>query len=275
MKKTDNKHYIGITGVADKRELLMIVERCKDLSLPTNYHLNVGVLLSYHTFNGVMPHNPIYPDKNATFDLLEIISEKGWNPVIHYTSTSPETLSNQVFEIFNHKQVFKRSICRTIQLNVMSPEPQELVKIYKEIPDLKVILQVPMWWNHLATLKSLCLFTKTYADFVSYLLFDSSGGYGKELTMDTLKVISSIVHNLPVHIGISIAGGLSDANVFEKCLQIRSVIHRDFSIDSQAKLRGRIKGQKKIGNHVNSEKVNFYILNAINALTQISDDRVE
>ena len=265
---TKSNHYIGITGVADKTELASLVESCADISVPKGYHVAVGVLLSDHTFHGGEPRIARYPKMPTAFEILASIPAP-WKPIIHYNSTSTAPLSEQVAELFEHEALYARGTCRAIQLNVKSPCPGELQSIRRLFPELHIVLQVPMWREDLATTEGLGAFIDPYVETATHLLFDPSGGRGAELEDERIRLITSVLPQIPDNVGIAVAGGFSKDNVSARCAQVHALLRLPFSIDAEGKLRGGRCDGSKVGDRMNPEKVQNYLFEAATAIAAL------
>lgn len=262
--------YLGITGISDKDELAAIVKKLGDTPTSDVFRLSAGILLSDKTFNGGVPPTARFPRMPDAFDLMEIIPPS-WQSIIHYSTRSAEPLSRQLSAVFRHRSIYNKGICRAVQLNVKSPDPSELARLVNELPELEIVIQVPLWREDLQTYEDLLKFVQQYADINASFLFDPSGGRGAEMDLRKLQMISKVVASLPVSARNVFAGGLSGENVVKVCEQIYDATQKAFSIDAEGKLRGGKFEGRRIGDKMNPDKVSHFLREACKAFHRVTE----
>jgi hypothetical protein len=251
-------YFIGFTGASTNEELIEIHSLTKDQNLPESFRVNAGILFNDKTIYNT-PSRRMYPEKDIAYELLNICNSYGWTPVIHFSTSHPLPLSEQIEDIFDYNSIYQKGICRTVQLNISWPDIDEIKKITSKYDELSIILQINMW-DKLD--KESWLKIDDYLPYISYLLFDASGGRGKyNAPYAFMFKVNQIIQyfNLDPE-KIVLAGGLSSKNIASFYHLASDTLGLKYlSFDAQGGLRGRSFKGRKVGDKLNPQKVHDYI----------------
>lgn len=255
------KPYVGITGPVTVKETKEICGEFSEAGYSMNgFHIPMlGFLVSYKTLNGEVTPNRRYPPVNSLLDLLRA-TEGQFFTMVHYNSKEVGTLSNQVIQIFDG--VYEDNLCRSIQLNIVWPEIDQVRKIMKEYPQMKIVFQASHKVMDGKTPNQIAKGIESYGDLISYVLIDPSGGRGMPFDLEHSVAVYSELREMCPNLTIGFAGGLTGENV----AQISSeLIHKtgesDFCIDAEGGLRDKVTSAYG-DDLLNIEKVRSYLQSA-------------
>jgi len=230
-----------------------------------HHTVNAGVLISSDTLAGKSAKARRYPDVDLAYSLIKELAQS-YQAVIHYNSNSDRPLDEQIIRIFERDDIYSEGICRSTQLNIKKPDHSALRRVMAALPDLKIILQVPLWSDQFGEPQAVAEFIEQYSSCASYFILDPSGGHGTG--------ISDVHHRIFEHIaarGLSLrqlvfAGGLCGDNVASTISRLRGVFgDNKFSIDAEGKLRGGKYAGNRVGDWLNPDKVRSYLFEAMAA----------
>lgn len=255
------RNYIGVTGAAT-------IDEIDHLSYSFNrfsriYHLGIyhkpmiGILASTKTLLGEQTQNRRYP-KVEEIPLLFRQVNYGFK-VVHFNSREPSTLSKQLISLFKTGDLYNENLSRAVQLNNAWPPLDQIIETQKQLPDLKVVLQLNSQAMGKRSSGEIAQKVAGYGDMIHHVLIDPSGGRGKELEVGkVVPVYEAIKHRRP-DLFLGFAGKLSGENVWSKCHELVSRIgHYKFSIDAESGVRDKLS--EDYGNDLYSrDKVERYL----------------
>jgi len=254
------KPYIGVTGVTTKEEVKSAVEAFAEagFSMASSHIPSLGYLVSYKTLNA-MPHdNRRYP---LFIDLPILLNAAGNNvqTMIHYNSREMDTLADQVSKIF--QGIYDQGLCKAMQLNIVWPDDNQVEKIRKRFPDMKIVLQLSDRAMYDKSIETICSKVTLYKGLADYVLIDPSGGRSKEFLMsNSLEIYYGLIE---YGFTIGFAGGFTGGNVKEKLKMLKEMIGtNEFSIDAEGGLRDKRISDKYGDDDFNIEKVKKYLKEA-------------
>ncbi len=234
------KPYVGITGpvtVSETRDI------CREFSEAgysmTSPHIPMlGFLVSYTTLNGKATKNRRYPPINTLPDLLRATDNRVLT-MIHYNTPGVDSLSQQVARLFDG--IYDYGLCRSIQLNIVWPDIEQVRQIKEQHPEMKIVFQASEKAMGGKTSRQIANGIKAYGDSISYVLIDPSGGKGLPFDLlSSVAVYSELKEQCP-DLTIGFAGGLSGENVAQKVKDIfQQFGQSDFCIDAEGGLRDKI-----------------------------------
>ena len=223
--------YIGVTGVSSPEEVT-----AARLCIPedSNHALMVGCLVSEKSWNGIpVKWHHRHPDPSR-LSLLFQHDPKVIN-LVHYHAKDSEGLAERLDEIAMKSGPYLHGF----QLNMMWPDRAEMAHYLDLYPHHFFVMQFGVGMQKAADFdpKTIVAVVKSYADLVSYVLLDPSGGRGEE--MDTTfmrRVLTLLVDECP-QVMPGIAGGLGPSTLHRITDLIRD--YPQLSIDAEGRLRDR------------------------------------
>ena len=229
-------HYIGVTGitVADVNPVKKIIEDTFIGDGRVDLMAMAGFLVSNRTLNRDKTSLK-YPKIAELSALLEATQSPKVFNTIHYNTQNGEDLSQEVLEVF--KRVGDTSsLIDGIQLNLAWPGINQIADIKAAHPEIKLIFQYGPTMHEETNQVADKL--ASYADFVDYVLLDSSAGRGLDFTIEDMKrKYAFIKKSLPKKL-VVFAGGISAYSVAERITELRKITEGErFSIDAETKLR--------------------------------------
>ncbi len=255
-----SKCYIGITGPASKYEVISIVNEFEKagFNLKSKHIPMLGFLISYKTLNGQISDNKRYPKFYELKNLIEVSNKKVF-PMIHYNSRDKDSLHEQVERLFDG--LYKDNLCRAVQLNIIYPPVDELMRIKKKMPDLQIVFQA----SSTMLKPDLVNRIKEYGFLIDYVLIDPSGGKGREFNLEkSVKIYNQFKEKTNYMIGF--AGGFNGENVSRRVSDLINVIgNDDFFIDAEGGLRDKISNAYG-DDLLNISKVSKYLSEAAKVL---------
>jgi hypothetical protein len=230
--------YVGITGATTIEEIDFIAEEFEKegfQGLNISHEPMIGFLVSSKTLQGESSsaHATRYPPIKELGKLLSHAKKKGLFTAIHYTTRDQKTLADQVKKVLN-KHYFNE-VCDTVQLNIAWPALYEFKKI-------------PFYYKKIFQANATSMDNKTpdefanklgpYAEELEYVLFDPSGGLGREFKIENLHPFYSKIKETYPAVKLGFAGGFSGENLERRLKEIFATTKSyDFSIDAEGKLR--------------------------------------
>jgi hypothetical protein len=247
------KPYIGITGFTKPEEVAFALNIFpKD----GNRKLMVGVLATYKSLRGIpmkprwakQTPNPeaiekIFPDDERVINLVHFSSEVGQNPSILNDLLKIHELAGPNFHGF--------------QLNLVWPEIQVLKEYKRKVGfGYQIILQIGQKSIEVvgATPEGVVEKLSYYVDVIDGILFDLSGGLGKQLDTELAREFLFVIKARGWNLGLGVAGGLGPQS-----LPLVKPLLSDFpdlSIDAQSQLRNA-------ENDLDTELVKAYLQQAL------------
>ena len=227
----------------------------------------VGVLVSSKTLSGRRNRWPgRYPLIEEVGNIF-VASPRALN-FIHYNTDEPDTLADQLDEL-----VARGGPClHGFQINLPWPDPEQLrlfqdrcknrTRSYQLVVQIgeDAISQMDRDIGAIAD-----RIHDEYADLAKYVLYDPSGGYGKQLDYPIAMQYIRIIARRPMDVQLVVAGGLSASN-----LSIVRYLAEDLSaevpgfelsIDAESQLRSGDSGDS-----LDLEKVEAYLSAALEIL---------
>lgn len=173
-------------------------------------------------------------------------------PMIHY-HTPHDEYEREVMQVFD--TLYENNLCRAVQLNMLWPDPAQLARLRKEMPELQVVLQLPKAVTQ-SNLADIGAQLREYDGLCEYVLVDPSGGKGKPYDFGRGMTLMQLAHEELSQATIGIAGGLSANNVEERMKEVSDAFAQTFCVDAQGRLRSDDKRS------LNLERTVAYIRNA-------------
>jgi phosphoribosylanthranilate isomerase len=210
--------YVGFSGVTTPEQAEALLEMAKLLPQPGGRRLMVGALTSFRGLQFGTPNNTQRYLKPEEIGGVFLQSRQLLN-LIHYNSQAAGLFS-QVREL-----VVGPTYCDGIQLNVMWPRADQLLRLRQEVKT-QIVLQLS-WNSWLEIGQSVIrLVAKLRDDYcvdvgggpvslIDRLLIDFSGGRGRPLDIETTHglLLHLVAADLPIAYGV--AGGLSADNLHQ------------------------------------------------------------
>ena len=264
--------FISVTGISHVQEAEWLRQISEQFMPPDGYQFNVGILASEKTLDSAGPSHPRFP---AFAELLRILErmQPAFTPVIHYSSGEDTPLSKQISALLEQSRIYQDNLCRWMQINVRTPDPDELAKLKQTFPRLVLILQIPLWQDSFRDSQIIQQFVNRYHPYADYFIIDPSGGRGRDVNKDILNLIKPLIdQGLPL-CRLVFAGGLSHDNADERVnTSGRFFSDFRFSIDAERRLRGGKYNGEKIGDQVNPEKAKQYLEKACRAFSELKEN---
>jgi len=245
--------YIGITGFKEQGEIEAVSKQFLEIKVNEAIeHIQMfGLLSSSQKLKDVNRVGRQSPSLNELFNLASLVPICDL-PMVHYHTENRNNLADEISQVFNHNNLY--DVCQAVQINMAWPDVKQIEKIKQEFENMQIVLQLPR-----ATLEDINHITK-YKDLVDYCLIDPSGGYGKEIEAEHLKLVKN-VDRVMSQSRIGIAGGLYFGNVMSIIDDTYKIIGKKFSIDAQ----GRLRSNDKLELDLN--KTQKYIENAVEVIS--------
>ena len=227
------KPYIGITGVTCREQVEAIVEMADRIGLPRTHQLMIGVLASYRSLvwgELADPHQYVQVEVlNGVF-----VNDRRLFNLVHYNSRA-DGLVRQLVDL-----VSRVDCADGVQLNIPWPAVSSLRR-HRERAYTPVVLQI----SHRAycevggTPERLVERLRGYAGVIEYVLFDPSGGLGKDFDgKQAESILAALVEaELPFRYGV--AGGLAPGKL--QRLKPLLEIYSELSWDAQGGLRNQAR----------------------------------
>jgi phosphoribosylanthranilate isomerase len=223
------KGYIGITGFTSRPEIKEVLGSQK-----FNRPIMIGVLATEKTLNGIEKKNNHnrYPKIGLVKDIFPKKS-LGVINLVHYSTESKDGLLKQLIEL--------TKLCGNnldgFQLNTPWP-PISSIKEYKsQYHEKTIVLQMGTTAFNLLRCDTGKIFQKLkdYEDYIDYIIFDFSGGKGKQLDIGITNKCLSLAKKFNISTSIIIAGGLNDSNI----KMVKPIIEKfpEVGIDAESGLR--------------------------------------
>ena len=240
--------YIGVTGFMTRDEVLSILS-----GMPAGRLLMVGVLASAKTMRGE-PNS--WPNRFPPVDQIgEIFVEdpRALN-LIHFATDDQATLDKQLLHLIERTG----GNFDGFQLNMVWPDPLHL-RILKEGRGACFVLQIGKRAFEQVNNDPAQLAHKLHAyhDVVADILFDLSGGHGRELDAQKTLAVLHAVHAEHPRLGLGVAGG-----IIAETIHLIEPIIREFpnvNIDAEGKIRDNKEAR------LNLQKTAHYIGKATRA----------
>lgn len=195
--------YIGITDFWTKQQALDMLAVFDKFNKKENRKLMIGIMMSYKTLNDLPTKwkdiwiskdeiANVFPDHPSAFNTL------------HYADYDGIDLLRNLLDATS----YCGSHLHAIQLDMIWPEPNDVLAYRLRYPDVKIVLQInskafEQIDNDPAKLVERLSF---YEDSVDYVLLDKSGGKGIGMDADFLR---PFIHELSkTKIKVAVAGGL-------------------------------------------------------------------
>lgn len=252
------KPYIGVTGPVIPEEVKEVCDGFSDAgySMDSDHIPMIGFLVNYKTLNGKHVENKRYPSVDRIPELLEASNGQALT-MIHYNSREMKTLSNQVSKIFD--SIYQDGLCQFIQLNISWPDTNEVAKIKKNFPDMKIVFQASRGVLSLGKPSEVSNWIKLYGDSIDYVLIDPSGGRGEVFDHEKFIGLYEDLRETGSNLAIGFAGGFTGENVASRLSKIiEKVGGKDFCIDAEGGLRDKL-GPGFGNDLLNTRKVRDYI----------------
>jgi len=234
------KPYVGVTGPTSIEEVDSIIHAFSEANygMETPHIPMLGYLVSLKTLNGEQISNKRYP----TFGELSELIKRADNKVltmIHYNSRERSTLADQIRDIF--EGLYSNHLCRALQLNIVSPDKEQVALIKKRFPKMQIVLQASGSFMGNRTPQELSREIGSYGRSIDYVLIDPSGGRGLEFEIDkSVGIFKELNEKLP-YLTIGFAGGFTHENTAGRIKDLmRKAQTSQFCIDAEGGLRDKL-----------------------------------
>ncbi|MFA5857033.1 MAG: hypothetical protein WC867_06740 [Candidatus Pacearchaeota archaeon] len=254
------KPYVGITGPINTYEVehLVTLFESNGYNMESDYLPMIGFLVSYKTLTKQPVSNRRYPNFLNLRDLLRKCENKIFT-MIHYNSRESD-LADQIDNVFNG--LYEEDLCRSLQLNIPSPNKSELIKIKRKMPEMEIVFQANRHILNSGDSFEVSKKISEYSGLIDYILIDPSGGRGQEFDMkSSVELYFELREKIP-EVQIGFAGGFNTENVN---LRVNELIERignqNFSIDAEGGLRDKLSSEYG-DDLLNLNKVKDYLFEA-------------
>lgn len=192
--------------------------------------LGIGVMMSYKTLNGIETKwSEAFP-ANSSIRNIWVDDPDAYN-VLHYADYA----NNPLLPNLEKAMVFAEG-CDAIQLDMVWPNPHDLLDFRSSYPDTKIIIQVNSkalercWGN-----REVAGYLQMYGDTIDVALLDMSMGSGRSMDPLLLQELAEQIIETCPHLSIAAAGGLGPETLH--LADPLFVTEPALSIDAQSKLR--------------------------------------
>lgn len=251
------KPYVGVTGPVNVNETNFIRQAFSDAgySMKGKHIPMIGFLVSYKSLNGIPMKNRRYPKVEDLPQMLEASGSDIYN-MIHYNSREPN-LADQVHRIFD--RLYSEKLCRSLQLNIVWPDIQQVYLIKKRYPMMDIVFQASHQVIEGRSAKKIAQEISHYGDAIEYVLIDPSGGKGREFDIDKSVSLYSDIREICPQIIIGFAGGFTGENLRGRVNElIKKTGSNGFCIDAEGGLRDKLTDEYG-DDLMNKDKVKKYI----------------
>ena len=201
--------YIGVTGFMTREEVDQAITAFHQTKRPDDRHLMIGILASSKTLKG--EQNKWGNRFPRVQDISRLVRDRPFmTTLVHYSTDEPETLSEQLQRL----QEFGGPFLDGFQLNMVWPDPNAIKEALYDHehrrPASRIVLQIGSRAFKACAEDHHVLAARidAYAEIVTDVLFDLSGGHGRPLDIEkSLDVLFTIRLRHP-HLGLGVAGGL-------------------------------------------------------------------
>lgn len=223
--------YIGVTGFMTRGEVLAILS-----GMPRGRLLMVGVLASAKTLRGEPNSWPNRFPPTGEICNIFVYDPRALN-LIHLATDDPTNLERQLELAINHSSSgFSGSALNGFQLNMVWPDPNKLRAVF-ERRKLRIVLQIgsTAFRKVDEDAEKLAIKLDDYIGIATDILFDLSGGLGREIDAARALPVLRAVRARHPNLGLGVAGGLSAETIH----LIDPIIQEfpDVSIDAEGKIR--------------------------------------
>ena len=227
-----DRPYIGITDIVTHEQGQVLVDVLRDTFGPFwTPRLGVGVMMSYKTLNGLdTKWSKAFP-KNEDIDSIWLTDPDAFN-VLHYADYDGNPLLPNM-----EKAMAFAGCCDAVQLDMIWPNPHDVLEFKMKYPDTAVIIQV----NERALAhcsrdpNKAASYVAVYGGAVDVALLDMSMGTGKGLDGVLLESLVESLFEVCPSVSVAAAGGLGPDTLH----LADSLFYKDpsLSLDAQSKLR--------------------------------------
>lgn len=234
--------YIGVTGFMTYEEVRSILS-----SMPAGRLLMVGVLASSKTMRGEPNAWPNRFPRTGDIQHIFISDPRALN-LIHFSTDDPATLETQL-----EQAIFLGGpALNGFQLNMVWPDPNKLHSVFSK-RSLRVVLQIGSnaFRKVEEDTEKLAIKLNDYNGLITDILFDLSGGHGREIDVSRALPVLRAVQTRHPNLGLGVAGGLCASSI-----QIIKPIIQEFphvNIDAEGLIRD------DVGSKLNLTKTAHYI----------------
>lgn len=216
----------------------------------------VGILVSEKTFNWQPTENRRYPKFEDVPSLMSTTKGRVLS-MIHYNWPNNTTLSNQVEKVF--EELYNSNLCRAIQLNIVWPNIEEVTKIKKQFPEMKIVLQLSRKAMENLNNSEIAKKVNEYWRNIDYVLIDPSGWEWIEFDVLKSKELYWWLVHTCADVAIIFAWWLEWLNIMEKAWWIiESLWTKNVWFDTEARVRDKLS-DKYWDDILNLEKVEYYV----------------
>lgn len=224
--------YIGITGFKSPdtlREFLIAIIRGRSR---ITHHLMIGALASSKTLQGEQNK---WPGRTPRIEDLAscFVNDPLAINLVHFATDDRSTIDTQLVQLMNRAGSF----CDGVQLNMVWPDIKQLITVLRAKRLRRVVLQIgsTAFKQVDEDPKRLAEKLDAYEHYITDILFDLSGGHGRE--MDPARAISVLraVRERHPNLGTGVAGGLCQQTIHLLAPIVQEF--PDINIDAEGRLR--------------------------------------
>jgi len=261
------KNYISITGASNSEDINQLIRIFREYNMDMNSSFipAVGLQVMRANLQGSEKYSMRNPHINELKHLFQK-AEGNFFPMIHYNSSTNKGYADEISQLISVSNPDR--ICRRIQVNnrgKLKPV-DELAKIKEKFEWLDICLQVPP--NKLDIPRDKVVYALLeYSEFIDSIIIDNSRGTGSKLPVyDVTQFYKELKEAIPT-LSIVIAGGLDGKVIREEVKQITESVGKDFSVDSEGRLRDIIAPDAKRGEDIlNYQKAEDYVKASVDLL---------
>ncbi len=227
--------YVGVSGITTAAQAKAILAMWPDTAPPLS--LMLGVLTSQKVMSGGERNKRSANPED--FPAIFQADPRALN-LVHYFTKEPDTLAGQLLRRGAHLRQLRTwldpEVCDGVQINVPWPPTEQLVEYRQCAPSMtRVVLQVgPAALGDLSA-EAIVSRIASYRGIITDVLFDASGGTGKQWTDPILRWrVLSMLRAWAPDLRLGIAGGLCSATLPDVASLIAEY---GLSIDAEGKLR--------------------------------------
>ena len=143
------RNYVGVSGVMNISDNVSTVNNFKSagFSMDSSHIAMIGFLVINKTIKGIPPAKRKIPHQRYTpvssLSTVMSYSKKDVLNMIHFGAKKDYKLGETIKNLFNTDGIYKKNLCRALQLNLSWSNPNELEKILNHFPEMSIVLQLP------------------------------------------------------------------------------------------------------------------------------------
>lgn len=242
------KPYVGVTGVDSEQAAKGIAQIFKEAGLTkerASHKAMAGYLVSLESITRGFADNTKYPPIYRLHRLMSQTAKDGILNALHYYSADPEQISAPLTGLLKRESLISDGLVQAVQINIPWPGITQLDDLKQSFPELGVILQLGPRVIEATPHDQIPFRLNKYALLADYVLIDSSGGKGREFTVEDILPFYEAVKASDLDITVIFAGGFSPDNVRKRIERVSQAIGtKNCGIDVEDRVRSPWLGDK-------------------------------